>query len=60
MSLEKHVVCRKFVCRLPVPVPKATASPIEMKLTVKVSQYLFSPVKVMPALGLTNYGVFQL
>ena len=45
----------------PVQVPQATASPIEMKLAVKVSQYLFSPVKVvylissvMPALGLIN------
>ena len=47
MSLEKHVVCRKFVCHFPVAVPKATASPIEMKLAVKVSQYLFSPVKVV-------------
>ena len=47
MSLEKHVVCRKFVCHFPVPVPKATASPIEMKPTVKASQYLFSPVKVV-------------
>ena len=47
MSLEKHVVCRKFVCYFPVSVPKATASPIEMKPTVKASQYLFSPVKVV-------------
>ena len=47
MSLEKHVVCRKFVCHFPVPVLKASASPIEMKLTVKVSQYLFSLVKVV-------------
>ena len=47
MSLEKHVVYRKFVCCFPVPVPKATASPIEMKLAVKASQYLFSPVKVV-------------
>ena len=31
----------------PVPVLQVTASPIEMKLTVKVSQYLFSPVKVL-------------
>ena len=31
----------------PVPVPQATASQIEMKLAVKVSQYLFSPVKVV-------------
>ena len=29
----------------PVPVPQATASRIEMKLAVKVSQYLFSPVQ---------------
>ena len=47
MSLEKHVVCRKFVCRFLVLFPKATASPIEMKLAVKVSQYLFNPVKVV-------------
>ena len=31
----------------PVRVPQATASRIEMKLAVKVSQYLFSPVKVV-------------
>ena len=31
----------------PVPVLQVTASPIEMKLAVKVSQYLFSPVKVL-------------
>ena len=31
----------------PVQVPQATASPIEMKLAVKFSQYLFSPVKVV-------------
>ena len=31
----------------PVPVPQATASRIEMKLAVKVSHYLFSPVKVV-------------
>ena len=44
-----------------VPVPQATASRIERKLAVKVSQYLFSPVKVVhlessvkPALGLIN------
>ena len=47
-----QVACRKFVRRFcvimrPVPVPQATASRIEMKLAVKVSQYLFSPVKVV-------------
>ena len=59
-----QVICRKFIRRFrvimrPVQVPQATASPIKMKLAVKVSQYLFSPVKVvissvMPALGLIN------
>ena len=44
MSLEKRVLC---VIMRPVPVPQATASSIEMKLAVKVSQYLFSPVKVV-------------
>ena len=52
MSLEIQVICRKFIrcfCVImrPVHVPQATASPIEMKLAVKVSQYLFSPVKVV-------------
>ena len=52
MSLEIQVACRKFIRRFcvimrPVPVPQATASRIEMKLAVKVSQYLFSPVKVV-------------
>ena len=47
-----QVVCRKFIRRFcvimcPVPVPQATASRIEMKFAVKVSQYLFSPVKVV-------------
>ena len=47
-----QVICRKFIRHFcvnmhPVQVPQATASPIEMKLTVKVSQYLFSPVKVV-------------
>ena len=47
-----QVACRKFVRRFcvimhPVLVPQATASGIEMKLAVKVSQYLFSPVKVV-------------
>ena len=47
-----QVICRKFIRRFcvimrPVHVPQATASPIEMKLAVKVSQYLFSPVKVV-------------
>jgi len=42
MSLEMQVACRKFICRFcvimrPVPVPQVTASPIEMKLAVKVS-----------------------
>ena len=36
-----------YVCCFLVSVPKATASPNEMKLAVKVSQYLFSPVKVV-------------
>ena len=59
-----QVICKKFIRRFcvimrPVQVPQATASPIEMKLAVKVSQYLFSPVKVvicsvMPPLGLIN------
>ena len=59
-----QVICRKFIRRFcmimrPVQVPQATASPIEMKLAVKVSQYLFSPVKVVissvvTALGLIN------
>ena len=52
MSLEMQVACRKFIPRFcvimrPVRVPQATASRIEMKLAVKVSQYLFSPVKVV-------------
>ena len=52
MSSEIQVICRKFIHRFcvimrPVQVPQATASPIEMKLAVKVSQYLFSPVKVV-------------
>ena len=52
MSLEIQVACRKYIrsfCVImrPVPVPQVTASPIEMKLAVKVSQYLFSPVKVV-------------
>ena len=52
MSLEMQVACRKFIRRFcvimhPVLVPQATASGIEMKLAVKVSQYLFSPVKVV-------------
>ena len=52
MSLEMQVACRKFIRRFcvimrSVPVPQATASRIEMKLAVKVSQYLFSPVKVV-------------
>ena len=46
-----QVACRKFICRFcmimrPVPVPQATAR-IEMKVAVKVSQYLFSPVKIV-------------
>ena len=45
-----QVICRKFIRRFcvimrPVQVPKATASPIEMKLAVKVSQYLFTAVR---------------
>ena len=38
-----------FACMImrPVPVPQAIASRKEMKLAVKVSQYLFSPVKVV-------------
>ena len=52
MNLEIQVACRKFircfcVIMCPVPVLQATASRIEMKLAVKVSQYLFSPVKVV-------------
>ena len=64
-----QVICRKFIHRFcmimhPVQVPQATASPIEMKLAVKVSQYLFSPVKVCNAFTrldkrLKN-GVFRL
>ena len=51
-SLEMQVACKKFIRRFcvimhPVPVPQATASQIEMKHTVKVSQYLFSPVKIV-------------
>ena len=53
--------------RQPVLILQVNASPIGMKLAVKVSQYLFSPVKVvhssvMPALGLINveYSVFRL
>ena len=47
-----QVTCRKFtrcfcVIMSPVPVPQATVNRIEMKLAVKVSQYLFSPVKVV-------------
>ena len=47
-----QVACRNFIrcfCVImrPVPVLQATASRIEMKLAVKVSQYLFSPVKVV-------------
>ena len=47
-----QVICRKFIRRFcaimrPVQVPQATASPIKMKLAVKISQYLFSPVKVV-------------
>ena len=47
-----QVICRKFIRRScvimrPVHVPQASASPIEMKLAVKVSQYQFSPVKVV-------------
>ena len=52
MSLEMQVACRKLIRRFcvimrPVPVPQATASRVEMKLAVKVSPYLFSPVKVV-------------
>ena len=52
MSSEIQVICRKFIRRFcvimrPVQVPQATPSPIEMKLAVKISQYLFSPVKVV-------------
>ena len=51
MSLEMQVACKKFIRRFcviirPVPVSQATASRIKMKLAVKVSQYLFSSVKV--------------
>ena len=47
-----QVACRKFIRRFyvimrPVPVPQATASRIEMKLAMQISQYLFSPVKVV-------------
>ena len=47
-----QVACRKFIRRFcvivrPVPVPQATVSRIEMKLAVKVSEYLFSPGKVV-------------
>ena len=47
-----QVICIKFIrhfCMImhPVHVPQATVSPIEMKLAVKVSQYLFIPVKVV-------------
>ena len=47
-----QVACRNFICRFsvimhPVPVPQATATRIEMKLAVKVTRYLFSPVKVV-------------
>ena len=47
-----QVICRKLIRRFcvimhPVQVPLATASPVEMKLAVRVSQYLFSPVKVV-------------
>ena len=39
---------RRFcVIMSPVLVPQATANRIEIKLAVKVSQYLFSPVKVV-------------
>ena len=52
MSSELQVICKKFIRRFcvimrPVQVPQATANPIDMKLAVKVSQYLFSPVKVV-------------
>jgi len=45
-----QVACKKIytsfcIIMCPVPVPQATASRIEMELAVKVSQYLFSPVK---------------
>ena len=41
MSSETQVICRKFIRRFcvimrPVQVQQATASPIEMKLAVKV------------------------
>ena len=48
MSLEIQVACYTSFLRdyaSGIPVPQATASRIEMKLAVKVSQYLFSPVK---------------
>ena len=45
MWLNLYVVF--CVIMRPVPVAQETASPIEMKLAVKVSQYLFSPVKVV-------------
>ena len=49
-------------CMRPVHVLQSTASPIEMRLAFKVSQYLIIPVEVfrfgisgvMPALGLIN------
>ena len=47
MSLEMQVARHLCVIMRPVPVPQATASQIEMKLAVKVSQYLFSPVRVV-------------
>ena len=63
-----QVACRNFIrcfCMImhPVPVPQATASRIEMKLAVKVSQYIpiqssegcsFGISSVKPALGLIN------
>ena len=44
-----QVICRKFIRRFCVimrlvHVPQATASPIEMKLAVTVSQYLLKVV----------------
>ena len=47
-----QVACRKFIRRFClimhlVPVLQANESPIEMKLAVKVRQYLFSPVNVV-------------
>jgi len=52
MSLEMQVACKKiyvFFCVImhPVPVPRVTASPIEMKFVVEVTQYLFSSVEVV-------------